>query len=104
MSEFQTVARLDDVPEDSLHGVVMGDLAIVIVNRGGAIFALDDCCSHEEFPLSSGELTGGEITCVLHGARFDIETGQPRALPAVLPVKTYETRVEGDEIQVRLDG
>ena len=104
MSEFMTVAKLDDVPEDSLYGAVVGEQAIVIVNRGGTIYALDDCCSHEEFPLSSGELTGGEITCVLHGARFDIETGQPRALPAVLPVKTYETRVAGDEIQVRLGG
>lgn len=104
MSDFQTVARLSEVPENGLHGVVLGGQAIVLINRDGAIYALEDCCSHEEFPLSSGELTGGEITCVLHGARFDIETGQPRALPAVLPVRTYETRLEGDEIQVRLAG
>ena len=104
MSDFRTVARFDDVPEGELVGVVVGGEAIVLVNRDGRIYALQDRCSHEEFPLSSGEIAAGEITCVLHGARFDIETGQPRALPAVLPVRTYETRVEGDEIQVKLDG
>lgn len=102
MSEFVSVAKLEDVPENALVGVVAGDQAVVLVNREGTIYALEDRCSHEEFPLSSGDLAGGEITCVLHGARFDIETGLPRALPAVLPVRTYEVRVEGDDIQVKL--
>ena len=102
MSDFVSVAKIDDVPENGLVGLVIGEQAIVLVNREGKIYALEDRCSHEEFPLSSGDLTAGEITCVLHGARFDIETGQPRALPAVLPVKTYEVRVEGDDIQVKL--
>jgi len=102
VSEFVSVAKLEDVPENALVGVVAGDQAVVLVNREGTIYALEDRCSHEEFPLSSGDLAGGEITCVLHGARFDIETGLPRALPAVLPVRTYEVRVEGDDIQVKL--
>lgn len=104
MSDFVSTAKLDDVPENGLLGVVVDGQPVVLVNREGRIYALEDRCSHEEFPLSSGDIAAGEITCVLHGARFDIETGQPRALPAVLPVKTYEVRVEGDDIQVKLDG
>jgi len=103
MSEFRTVARLQDVPEGSLHGVELDGEKIVLAHVGDRVFALHDECSHEEFPLSSGELTGDEVTCVLHGARFDLATGKPRALPAVRPVKTYEARVEGQEIQVRID-
>lgn len=103
MSDFQTVAKFADVPENGLIGVVVEDRPIVVINREGTIYALEDRCSHEEFPLSSGDIASGEITCVLHGARFDIETGEPRALPAVMPVKTYEVRVEGDDIQVKLD-
>ena len=104
MSDFVTVARYEDVPENGLVGVVHGESELVLINREGTIYALEDRCSHEEFPLSSGDVASGEITCVLHGARFDIETGAPRGLPAVMPVKTYEARVEGDDIQVRLDG
>ncbi len=103
MSDFQTVAQVGDVPENGLIGLVVGDRPIVLINRGGTFYALEDRCSHEEFPLSSGDIASGEITCVLHGARFDIETGAPRALPAVMPVKTYEVRVEGDDVQLRLD-
>ena len=103
MSDFQTVATVDEVPEGELLSVEVDDQEIVLVNRDGTIYALEDCCSHEQFPLSDGELTGDQITCALHGARFDLETGEAKALPAVMPVKTFECRVEGDDIQVSLE-
>ncbi len=103
MSDFVTVAMVDDVPEGELIGVSHDGVDMVLVKRDGEIYALEDRCSHEEFPLSNGELAAGEITCALHGARFDVATGTPRALPAVMPVKTYEVRIEGEEVQVRLD-
>ena len=101
MSEFRTVASLDEVPPGTMLQVELDGQKIVLAHVGERVFALHDQCTHEEFPLSSGELVGQQITCVLHGARFDLETGAPRALPAVRPVKTYEARVEGEEIQVR---
>lgn len=103
MSDFQTVATVDDVPEGELLSVEVDDQEIVLVNRDGTIYALEDCCSHEQFPLSDGELTGDQITCALHGARFDLETGEAKALPAVMPVKTFDCRVEGEDIQVSLE-
>ena len=102
MREFRTVARLDEVPVDTMLQVELDGEKIVVAHVGDRVFALHDQCTHEEFPLSSGELVGKQVTCVLHGARFDLETGLPRALPAVRPVKTYEARVEGEEIQVRV--
>jgi 3-phenylpropionate/trans-cinnamate dioxygenase ferredoxin subunit len=102
MSEFRAVASLDEVPPGTMLQVELEGQKIVLAHVGERVFALHDQCTHEEFPLSSGELVGQQITCVLHGARFDLETGAPRALPAVRPVKTYEARVEGEEIQVRV--
>jgi len=102
MSRFVTVARVDDVPENGTCGVMAGDLAIALIRSGGEVYALEDCCSHEEFPLSDGEVEGGEITCLLHGARFDLATGEPRALPAVMPVRRFDVRIDGDDIQVDL--
>ncbi|MFB6368487.1 MAG: Rieske (2Fe-2S) protein [Gemmatimonadota bacterium] len=102
MSDFETVATLDQVPEGELLGVEVDGHEVVLANKDGTIYALEDCCSHEEFPLSDGEITGDQLTCALHGARFDLETGEAKALPAVVPVDTYECRVEGEEIQVRI--
>lgn len=102
MSDFRAVARVEDVPDGTLKSVEIDGTKIVLANSGGRIYALQDRCSHEEYPLSAGELSNGQVTCVLHGARFDLATGAPRALPAVRPVRTYEVRVvEGEEIQVR---
>lgn len=102
MSGFVTVAKVDDVPENGTCGVMAGEVAIALVRCGGEVYALEDCCSHEEFPLSDGEVEAGEITCLLHGARFDLATGQPRALPAVMPVRRFDVRINGDDIQVDL--
>jgi 3-phenylpropionate/trans-cinnamate dioxygenase ferredoxin subunit len=100
---FVTVARLADLPENALLPVEIDGIKIVLANSGGTVHALNDECSHEEFPLSDGEISDNQVTCLLHGARFDLETGAAKALPAVKPVKVYECRIEGDAIQVRLD-
>lgn len=102
MSEFTTVASLADLPESGLKAVQANGTNLVLVRQDGRVYALEDRCSHEEFPLSAGEVTGDQITCALHGARFDLASGTPKALPAVLPVRTFECRVEGDEVRVKL--
>jgi 3-phenylpropionate/trans-cinnamate dioxygenase ferredoxin subunit len=38
--------------------------------------------------------------CPRHGAFFDVRTGAALTLPAVLPVRTYKVRIEGDAIFV----
>ncbi len=102
MSEFRTVARLEEIPDNGLHPVELDGVSIVLASSEGEVLALRDQCSHEEFPLSDGELVNGQVECILHGARFDLRTGAAKALPAVRPVKTYECRVVDGEIQVRL--
>jgi len=102
MSDFRAVARLEDVPSGTMLAVDVDGEKILLAHVGDRVYALHDQCSHEDYPLSSGELVGRQVTCVLHGARFDLETGAPRALPAVRPVRTYEARVQGEEIQVRI--
>ena len=102
MSDFTTVANLADLPESGMKSVQANGTNLVLVRQDGRVYALEDRCSHEEFPLSAGEVTGDQITCALHGARFDLASGTPKALPAVLPVRTFECRVEGDEIRVKL--
>ena len=103
LSEFVTVARIEDVPDNGLLSVSAAGLDLVIAKCDGALYAVEDRCSHEEFPLSAGELAGCELTCALHGARFDLATGAPRALPAVIPVRTFEVQVEDGEVRVKLE-
>ncbi len=64
--------------------------------------AIDDVCSHDGGDLGEGELVGDAVECPRHGSIFDLFTGRPLTLPAVLPVRAYPTRVEGDRVQVQL--
>jgi 3-phenylpropionate/trans-cinnamate dioxygenase ferredoxin component len=73
--------------------------SVCLVNLDGAIYALHDCCSHQDFPLSAGEvMADGTIECPLHGARFDVRSGAVKARPAVDDVSTYAVRIDGDTI------
>ena len=45
-------------------------------------------------------MDGTTVTCPLHGATFDLTTGNATGPPASAPVTRYDVRVEGDEIQI----
>jgi nitrite reductase/ring-hydroxylating ferredoxin subunit len=97
------VGIVAEVPVGTLKGVNANGVAIVLTNVDGVICALQDRCSHEEYPLSDGELDGGDLVCAYHGARFDACTGARKALPAVLPVPTFPVDVREGEIYVEVD-
>jgi len=102
--EWVRVARVEDCIEDGcLHKVAENGEPIVLARWDGEIFALEDCCSHEDFPLSEGEVIDGKIECVFHGARFDIRTGKAVQLPAVRPVKTFPVEIRDEEVFVQVD-
>ena len=66
------------------------------------MFALRDVCSHEEVPLSEGEIYDHTVECWLHGSCFDLRTGNPTGPPATEPVPTYPVKIEGDDVYVAL--
>jgi 3-phenylpropionate/trans-cinnamate dioxygenase ferredoxin component len=76
---------------------------VVLVRWDDEIYALEDNCSHQDFPLSDGSVEDGQIECVFHGAKFDIRSGRATQLPAIRPVRTFPVRIEGDEILIQLD-
>ena len=103
MASWVRVGTVDDVPVGTLKAVDAQGTAIVLANVDGVICALQDRCSHEEYPLSDGELDGGDLVCSYHGARFDARTGARKALPAVLPVRAFPVDVRDGKIYVEVD-
>jgi 3-phenylpropionate/trans-cinnamate dioxygenase ferredoxin subunit len=78
-----------------------GDTPILVVNLDGDIRALEDRCSHEDFELSAGTVQDGQIECTLHGARFDLRTGEALCAPAYASVPTFEVKLEDGAIWTR---
>lgn len=82
--------------------VATGDRRVAVCNADGEYYAVEDVCTHDGASLDQGELTGHEVECPRHGARFDVRSGRALCLPAVRPVKTYRTRVQDDIVEVEI--
>ena len=76
---------------------------ILVFNLDGMYYALEDKCSHEDFELSAGAIEGGQIECTLHGARFDLRTGEALCAPAYSPVPRFPVKVEDGAVWTRDD-
>ena len=68
----------------------------------GAYYAIDDTCPHRGGSLSQGMLSGYEVTCPWHGAKFDVRTGAVLCPPAARGVTCYPVRVSGADIEVEM--
>ena len=104
MPDFVRACALEEVPEDGAVHVVLDGTPVAVVRAEGQVFAIRDVCSHENVPLSEGDVDGTTIECWLHGSRFDLATGQPTGLPATKPVPVYPTKIDGGDVLVRLNG
>lgn len=100
VASWVRVASLAECPAGGLTAAMAGETPVVLVNVEGRVCALLDQCSHEEFPLSDGELDGGDVVCAYHGARFDACSGARKALPAVLPVQSFPVEIRDGEVYV----
>lgn len=98
VAEFVRVAALEEVAPGQLLAVEVGGEKICLANVEGEIYAIQDNCTHRDYPLSSGTLEDTEVECSWHGARFDVETGRALCLPAIKPAKTYEVKVDDGKI------
>lgn len=98
--EFYPIADVSDLPNGERLLVEIDDQSIVVFNIAGQYYAIQDICSHDDGPLGDGDLEGLEIICPRHGARFDVRTGKMLALPAVVDIPAYPTRVVEGKIEI----
>ena len=95
------VAALSELKPESLTRLELEGTPVCLARtEEGAVYAINDICSHEEYSLSDGEIWDTSVECPIHGSRFDLRTGHPNALPAVEPVPTYAVEVEGEDVYV----
>lgn len=111
--EFVTVAAIGDIPEGEGRTVMMGKRPIALFLYQGKYLAIDDLCPHQGASLGSGAIDchdsenddessaeGPTVSCPWHAWRFRLSDGKWADNPR-LGVDTFETRVLGEEIQIR---
>ena len=98
--EFTRFCPLVEVPPGGRKAVKLKNTWVLVLNINNRLFAVAGLCSHQAKPLLNGRVRNCRITCPVHGARFDLATGEALDLPATRPIQTYEARVVDDWIEV----
>jgi 3-phenylpropionate/trans-cinnamate dioxygenase ferredoxin subunit len=100
------VCKTGDVSRDGMTAFEVEGRRVMIANVQGEYFAIGDTCSHAEASLSEGYLHVDDCTveCPLHGAVFDLKSGEALEAPAEDPVPAYRLTVEAGDIHIEIDG
>ena len=96
------IATLTDLSEETLTKVEVEGKMIVLGLVNGEPFAMEGRCSHMSQDLSKGVKEGYVVRCKMHGAEFDMRTGDVLRNMQAKKLNTYPVTVEGDEVFIEL--
>jgi nitrite reductase/ring-hydroxylating ferredoxin subunit/uncharacterized membrane protein len=105
-SGWQSIGRLDDLPDGAPAKRTVEGVDLLVVRRGQHVDVLSNQCSHLSGPLSDGEFSveGGQgcIVCPWHGSTFRLADGGVVHGPTTSPQQAFESRVSDGVVEVRL--
>lgn len=103
-AKWNQVGEVTDIPDLGRLSVILGDeIPVLVLRVGDDFYCVEDVCTHDGQPMTTGEFDGCELTCPRHGARFNVKTGQPTRMPATEPVRTFPVMVRDGQIFVEFD-
>jgi len=100
MPDRVTVATTDELAPGEGMALSVGGEGVALFNVDGEFHAVANPCTHAGGSLGNGTLSGTTVTCPLHGAKFDVTSGEVVRPPAHEPVHRYEVVVEDGEVDV----
>lgn len=102
LDAYVDVCAVSDIPNGRHRAFAVQGRSILIFRMGADYHAIENRCTHLDFPLEGGRQIGCEIICRQHGARFDIRTGRALGGPAVDPVPHFAIRLADGRIAVEV--
>ena len=103
MSQTIEIGKLTDIPKLGSRVVKtnQGDIAIFRTEED-QVFAMHDKCPHKQGALSQGIVHNNTVTCPLHNWVIGLNDGEAQGHDKGC-VKTFEARLEGDNVILVLD-
>ncbi len=100
MTATRVCAFSDLVDGGAIRVEVDGLPAVALIRIEDDVYAIGDRCTHQDVPLSEGEVDPDErtIECWKHGSAFSLDTGEPSALPATRPTPVFDVSVHDGDV------
>jgi 3-phenylpropionate/trans-cinnamate dioxygenase ferredoxin component len=102
MGTWHDVTAADDIAPGGFAILETDDLTAAVFNVDGALYAIEDVCTHDGAELAGGPVVGDQVICPRHGARFCLRTGRALTPPAYADVQTFPVRSRNGRIEVEL--
>ncbi len=104
--DWAPVVSLDALWDGDPTVVQLDGIDVLLVRNGDDLYAVANRCTHQGAPLDQGkvDVEGSlkTVVCPAHGSRFDLSSGRVIRPPAAAPLPTYDARVEGGMVELRL--
>ena len=95
-------AKADIAPE-TVKAFEVGDKRLAVFKLSDSYYVTDDECTHASASLADGMLDGEVIECAMHMGAFHVPTGEVKAPPCAMALRTYKVVPDGDDVLVDLD-
>lgn len=96
------LANTSDLKSGEMKEVAAGETRILLARVGDEFHAVSAHCPHYGGALAEGALCGTRVICPLHHAVFNVVNGELEEPPALDALVSYEVRVEGERVLVRV--
>ncbi|MCH8627989.1 bifunctional 3-phenylpropionate/cinnamic acid dioxygenase ferredoxin subunit [Arsenicicoccus piscis] len=98
------ICPLADLPAGEAKRVLVPPHPPIAVfhTEDGAVYALDDTCTHQDASLADGWVEDCRVECPLHASTFDLRTGGVDQPPAKVGVRAHAVTVQDGTIYVEL--
>ncbi|GHH99389.1 Rieske (2Fe-2S) protein [Neobacillus kokaensis] len=99
MSELIHAGSLKTLEDEGVRVIKGASHAIAVFVHENQVYAVDNRCPHMGFPLHTGSICDGILTCHWHHARFDVKSGGTLD-PWADDVSAYPVEIKEDEVWV----
>ena len=96
------IATLTDLSEETMTKVEVEGKTLIVGMVDGKPYAMEGRCSHMGHDLSKGTKQGHVVRCKMHGAEFDLRTGEVLRNTQAKNLKTYPVTVDGGQVFIEL--
>jgi 3-phenylpropionate/trans-cinnamate dioxygenase ferredoxin subunit len=101
--EFVRVGALAEMPAGSMRPCQVAGREVLVCHTKVGLYAVDNICTHAFARMSDGRLRGTRLICPLHGASFDVRTGDVLGAPATRPLAAHAVRLVDGEVEVSVN-
>lgn len=102
MKKYYPVGSINDLKPGKGLKVKIKKRTIAVFKHKNKIYAIQNNCPHQNADLADGYIKDGKVFCSLHHWGFELLTGAYSFNPEIF-LKTYDVKIENEEIFVCLD-